>query len=102
MVFTPLSKKDLEKAMNSLRFNPKISLKIFGEPNTWNVSNITDMSGLFGGLTSFNQNIGNWDVGNVTNMHQMFIVASTFNQDCLLYTSPSPRDRTRSRMPSSA
>ena len=24
------------------------------------------------------------------------------NTDCLLYTSPSPRDRTRSRMPSSA
>ena len=24
------------------------------------------------------------------------------NQACLLYTSPSPRDRTRSRMPSSA
>ena len=23
-------------------------------------------------------------------------------EDCLLYTSPSPRDRTRSRMPSSA
>ena len=23
-------------------------------------------------------------------------------KDCLLYTSPSPRDRTRSRMPSSA
>ena len=25
-----------------------------------------------------------------------------YNWDCLLYTSPSPRDRTRSRMPSSA
>ena len=25
-----------------------------------------------------------------------------YNDDCLLYTSPSPRDRTRSRMPSSA
>ena len=25
-----------------------------------------------------------------------------FIKDCLLYTSPSPRDRTRSRMPSSA
>ena len=24
------------------------------------------------------------------------------SRDCLLYTSPSPRDRTRSRMPSSA
>ena len=27
---------------------------------------------------------------------------SVFSDDCLLYTSPSPRDRTRSRMPSSA
>ena len=25
-----------------------------------------------------------------------------YSLDCLLYTSPSPRDRTRSRMPSSA
>ena len=25
-----------------------------------------------------------------------------YTSDCLLYTSPSPRDRTRSRMPSSA
>ena len=28
--------------------------------------------------------------------------AKTIYQTCLLYTSPSPRDRTRSRMPSSA
>ena len=27
---------------------------------------------------------------------------TTESLDCLLYTSPSPRDRTRSRMPSSA
>ena len=27
---------------------------------------------------------------------------SSVSQNCLLYTSPSPRDRTRSRMPSSA
>ena len=27
---------------------------------------------------------------------------SNWNRPCLLYTSPSPRDRTRSRMPSSA
>ena len=25
-----------------------------------------------------------------------------YSKNCLLYTSPSPRDRTRSRMPSSA
>ena len=29
-------------------------------------------------------------------------IALTHSHDCLLYTSPSPRDRTRSRMPSSA
>ena len=31
-----------------------------------------------------------------------YFMASTHYQTCLLYTSPSPRDRTRSRMPSSA
>ena len=30
------------------------------------------------------------------------LFANGDNQTCLLYTSPSPRDRTRSRMPSSA
>ena len=30
------------------------------------------------------------------------VASATRRQDCLLYTSPSPRDRTRSRMPSSA
>ena len=30
------------------------------------------------------------------------LVISTDTYNCLLYTSPSPRDRTRSRMPSSA
>ena len=30
------------------------------------------------------------------------VPADTYTYGCLLYTSPSPRDRTRSRMPSSA
>ena len=30
------------------------------------------------------------------------VVTATSFSGCLLYTSPSPRDRTRSRMPSSA
>ena len=29
-------------------------------------------------------------------------IIQELNENCLLYTSPSPRDRTRSRMPSSA
>ena len=30
------------------------------------------------------------------------VTPGIYNNACLLYTSPSPRDRTRSRMPSSA
>ena len=33
---------------------------------------------------------------------QRYDFKGTHNEICLLYTSPSPRDRTRSRMPSSA
>ena len=32
----------------------------------------------------------------------VLLQASTLQYDCLLYTSPSPRDRQKSRMPSSA
>ena len=32
----------------------------------------------------------------------MFVDVDSMDFHCLLYTSPSPRDRTRSRMPSSA
>jgi len=34
--------------------------------------------------------------------HPIFVMAAEPSTICLLYTSPSPRDRTRSRMPSSA
>ena len=34
--------------------------------------------------------------------HQVALTANASAKACLLYTSPSPRDRTRSRMPSSA
>ena len=34
--------------------------------------------------------------------HTVVVVPLSTSATCLLYTSPSPRDRTRSRMPSSA
>ena len=37
-----------------------------------------------------------------SNLYHVCISAIPLHTSCLLYTSPSPRDRTRSRMPSSA
>ena len=48
--------------------------------SSWDVSNVTNMSGMFLYAESFNQPIVNWDVSNVTDMSSMFYVANTFNQ----------------------
>ena len=42
---------------------------------------VTDMSNLFQGESSFNQNISNWDTSSVTNMNRMFYGTSSFNVD---------------------
>ena len=39
---------------------------------------------------------------NIKNDSEEINITSAKYNNCLLYTSPSPRDRTRSRMPSSA
>ena len=39
---------------------------------------------------------------NLENLYSFETYISKYFPSCLLYTSPSPRDRTRSRMPSSA
>ncbi len=49
--------------------------------SSWDVSNVTNMSSMFFGASSFNQDISNWDVSNVTNMSEMFHNADSFNQD---------------------
>lgn len=63
----------LTNFFNNNSFNSDISF--------WDVSNVTDMDGIFYLANSFNQNISNWDVSSVFNMGSMFKGASSFNQD---------------------
>ena len=48
---------------------------------SWDVSQVTSMNAMFSSATSFNQDIGNWDVSQVTDMFRMFEFAASFNQD---------------------
>ena len=50
------------------------------------LSNVTDMSYMFGNATAFDQDIGSWDVTALTNASFMFFGAtlSTANYDALL------------------
>ncbi|MFA5556474.1 MAG: BspA family leucine-rich repeat surface protein [Flavobacteriaceae bacterium] len=48
--------------------------------NNWDVSNITDMSGMFKNASSFNQPLNNWNISNVTVISDMFAGATSFNQ----------------------
>ncbi len=51
-----------------------------GSIGNWDVSNITNMNGLFFGATLFNVNVGSWNTSGVTNMSQVFR-ATSFNQN---------------------
>jgi surface protein len=54
----------------------------YGWPiGVWCVDNVTDMTGLFEGLDTFNEDISRWEVGQVTDMNRMFYEASAFDGD---------------------
>ena len=74
------TKAELQTAVDLWTSNETSALEQYGNINTWDVSNITDMSYLFLNKTTFNENINNWNTSNVTNMSYMFYSASSFNQ----------------------
>merc|ERR1719331_1533084 len=52
-----------------------------GDISKWDVSRVTDMSGMFFETESFNGDISKWDVSSVTDMNAMFFDAQAFNGD---------------------
>lgn len=80
IVFT--SKSGLQSAINAWTVNSTDAANTYGgDINTWNVSQVDDMSELFRDKTLFNDNISNWDTSSVTDMRSMFQNAQNFNQD---------------------
>ncbi|EEO23442.2 bacterial surface protein 26-residue [Helicobacter bilis ATCC 43879] len=55
--------------------------KSFNQPlNSWDVGNVVNMENMFSNATSFNQPLNSWNVGKVANMKRMFYNARKFNQ----------------------
>ncbi|MDR9418276.1 BspA family leucine-rich repeat surface protein [Gracilimonas sp.] len=52
-----------------------------GDLSNWDVSNVTTMRGAFSGASSFNGNISTWDVSSVEDLGGMFNLAESFNRD---------------------
>ena len=66
---------------NIICFNQNIS--------SWDVSNVTNMNGMFTFQGCFNQNISSWDVSNVTDMSSMFFGADGFSHDISQWPVPN-------------
>jgi len=79
--FQPQSKQELVTAVNLWVSDNASALSTYGEINEWDVSLISDMSGLFYSLNLFNEDISSWDVSNVYDMSHMFNGAQNFNND---------------------
>ena len=59
--------------------DPTAAEVTYGHISTWDTSGVTDMSELFKGASSFNEDISAWDTSSVTTMRYMFSGASSFN-----------------------
>jgi surface protein len=70
---------NIKEAINNAKNNSWIYSN--SHISEWNVSQVTDMSNLFSGLTTFNEDISNWNTSNVTNMSYMFYFCHVFNSD---------------------
>ena len=74
----------LKMAVQAYNVSPTAATVTYGLIADWDVSAITDMSGLFRNLKDINVDVSSWDTSSVTNMGYMFYVRSS------LPCSPTP------------
>jgi len=80
IAFQPQNKEAIQEAVHAWRTDAEAAKTKYGSMNSWDTSLITDMSGLFSGFSTFDEDIGDWDTSSVTSMASMFHNAVSFNQ----------------------
>ena len=79
--FQPQTTDELRTAVELWVSDETSAVQAYGEINTWDVSNVTDMENMFDDAYDFNGDLSSWDVSNVTDMKYMFYNAGSFNGD---------------------
>ena len=72
---------ELQYAVNLYNSSKTKAIAKYGPIEEWDTSKVTDMSSIFTGFKSFNQNIGGWNTSNVEYMDGMFAYTDDFNQN---------------------
>ena len=83
-LFTPKNRKELKNAIDECLRMSSVSDCAEGPRGSigkWDVSRVTDMSGLFYDAESFNGDVSKWDVSSATDMSFMFGGATSFSGD---------------------
>ena len=81
---TDMGAKDLGKVEDEYGFVDEMGLFECLDPhnikiNSWNVSNVEDMTGMFCGCKNFNADLSDWNVSKVKSMNSMFRGCENFN-----------------------
>ena len=76
-----INNENIRDAINMWIDNNDNAIRIYGNIENWDTSNVTDMSHLFENKTEFDEDISKWNTSNVTNMSYMFSNAIHFNQN---------------------
>lgn len=75
---TATDQPNLAGVTTTKRFFAGSGLTTVPNISQWDVSSVTDMTGMFEAASNFNDDLGNWDVSNVQTMHRMFASARQF------------------------
>jgi surface protein len=71
----------IRTAVNAWGADPAAAKARYGPIASWDVSEVTDLRGLFEVQADFNEDLSRWDVSNVENMNGIFFRATSFNGD---------------------
>jgi len=85
--------QSIREAVSWMCSQPVDAIAEYGEMNTWDTSQVTDMKGLFSHQALFNHNISNWDVSHVLDMSYMFYHAESFNSNLSKWNVCKVQDR---------